>query len=203
MPESGAGAQLRLAGLHEVPTLVRDLSDADAMAGALVENLQREDLNAIEEAEGYRRLVAEFGLKQDQLAQAVGKSRSHVANTSRLLNLPSPVQAEVRKGSLSAGHARALLMHPEPQKAALGGDRSRSERPADRSPGRRAGPRRHGGIAGDRPGRTAETEALERELAEKLGLRVQIAASGSGGHRSLHYSSLDQLDGLVALLSRA
>ncbi len=192
----------QLAGLHEVPTLVRGLSDADAMAGALVENLQREDLNAIEEAEGYRRLGTEFGLKQDQLARAVGKSRSHVANTVRLLNLPSPVQEEVRKGSLSAGHARALLMHPEPQKAALavisrGLNVRQTEalvagRPAPASEELR------------RPaGRNKETEALERELAEKLGLRVQIGHRGPGGTVQLHYSSLDQLDGLVALLSRA
>lgn len=192
----------QLAGLHEVPTLVRGLSDADAMAGALVENLQRKDLNAIEEAEGYRRLGTEFGLKQDQLARAVGKSRSHVANTVRLLNLPSPVQEEVRKGSLSAGHARALLMHPEPQKAALavisrGLNVRQTEalvagRPAPASEELR------------RPaGRNKETEALERELAEKLGLRVQIGHRGPGGTVQLHYSSLDQLDGLVALLSRA
>ncbi len=107
------------AGLHEVPVLVRNLADADAMAAALVENLQRQDLNAIEEAEGYNRLIEEFGMIQETLSSAVGKSRSHVANTLRLLHLPAEVQQEVRRGALSPGHARALLSHPEPAKAAV------------------------------------------------------------------------------------
>ncbi len=102
------------AGLHVVPALVRDLADGEATAASLVENLQRQDLNAVEEAEGYRRLMHEFSMTQDTLAMAVGKSRSHVANTLRLLNLPAGVQANLRDGKLSAGHARALLAHPDP-----------------------------------------------------------------------------------------
>jgi ParB family chromosome partitioning protein len=192
------------AGLHEVPVLIRDLSDADAMAAALVENLQRQDLNAIEEAEGYRRLLEEFGMTQEQLGTAVGKSRSHVANTLRLLNLPLPVQAEVRKGALTAGHARALLGHPDPTAAALsviarGLNVRQTEAMAARrsaSPdGHQASPR----AAGKAP----ETAALEADLSERLGLRVEIHFDGKGGSVRIHYRSLDQLDGIVTLLTRS
>jgi ParB family chromosome partitioning protein len=188
------------AGLHEVPALVRDLSDAEAMAAALVENLQRQDLNAIEEAEGYRRLGDEFGMTQEALGEAVGKSRSHIANTIRLLNLPTSVQGEVKRGSLSAGHARALLSHPEPEKAAMAviarglnvrqtealvsarcdTDDKRKDRNVERDP---------------------ETVALERELSERLGLKVEISFNGKSGAVRIHYRSLEQLDGLVALLA--
>ncbi|MDE2201063.1 MAG: ParB/RepB/Spo0J family partition protein, partial [Rhodospirillales bacterium] len=185
------------AGLHEVPALVRDLSDSDAMAAGLVENLQRQDLNAIEEAEGYRRLVDEFTMTQEALAAAVGKSRSHVANMMRLLNLPPAVQAEVKGGALSAGHARALLAHPEPAKAALaviaGGLSVRqTEALATRKP---ASP------AAERP-KDPETAALERDLSERLGLKVEISFNGSGGSLRILYRSLDQLDGVLALLGR-
>ena len=107
------------AGLHEIPALVRMLTDIMAMAAALVENLQREDLNPIDEGEGYRRLIEEFALTQERVAESVGKSRSHVANTMRLLKLPSAVQTELRRGAISAGHARALLTHPDPARATL------------------------------------------------------------------------------------
>ena len=102
------------------------------MAAALVENLQRQDLNALEEAEGFRRLMDEFGLTQDQLGQAVGKSRSHVANTLRLLALPERVRELLRDGALTAGHARALLTAPDAEMPRAAGGRSRPERPADR-----------------------------------------------------------------------
>jgi ParB family chromosome partitioning protein len=187
------------AGLHEVPALVRALADADAMAAALVENLQRQDLNAMEEAEGYRRLIDEFGLTQDALGQAVGKSRSHVANTLRLLNLPPTVQAEVRGGALSAGHARALLAHPEPEKAALaviarGLNVRQTEALASR-PEAATSPR-------SGPAKDADTRALERTLSERLGLKVEIAFDGKGGTLRIRYRSLEQLDGLIALLTR-
>ena len=103
----------QLVPLHEVPVVIRDLGDREAMAAGLVENLQRQDLNALEEAEGYRRLLEEFGLTQDKLGQAVGKSRSHVANTLRLLALPDRVRELLRDGALTAGHARALLTAPD------------------------------------------------------------------------------------------
>ncbi len=106
-----------LAGLHEIPVLVRDLADADALAVGLIENLQRQDLNAIEEAEGYSRLLDEFGMTQEDLARGVGKSRAHVSNTLRLLKLPGGVRAALTDGRVSAGHARALLAHRSPETA--------------------------------------------------------------------------------------
>jgi ParB family chromosome partitioning protein len=187
------------AGLHEVPVFVRELSDTDAMAAALVENLQRQDLNALEEAEGYRRLIDEFHLTQEQLGAAVGKSRSHVANAIRLMQLPASVQAEIRKGTLSAGHARALLAHPDPAKAALVViARDLSVRQTEALAKQATAPQQ------ERERRSAdpETEALQRELSEKLGLRVEIAFNGKAGHVKIHYKSLDQLDGLLALLNR-
>jgi ParB family chromosome partitioning protein len=189
------------AGLHDVPVLVRDLTDQDAMAAALVENLQRQDLNPIEEAEGYKRLLEEFGLTQDQLGAAVGKSRSHIANTIRLLQLPETVRTEVQAGTLSAGHARALLAHANPEEAARlvianGLNVRQTEALATNRP---PSPAR----ATDAPkARDPETEALERDLSEKLGLKVQIAFDGRGGSVRITYRSLDQLDGLIAILSR-
>ena len=185
----------QIAGLHEVPVLVRELSDIETMAAALVENLQRQDLNPIEEAEGYKRLVDEFRMTQEALAESVGKSRSHVANMLRLLNLPPTVIEEVKKGNLTAGHARALLSHPEPEKAALAvlsrglnvrQTEALSSRKAEAPPAKEKDP---------------ETEALARELSEHLGMRVDIAFDGKGGSVRLSYRSLDQLDSIVALLN--
>jgi ParB family chromosome partitioning protein len=189
----------QIAGLHAVPALIRTLTDAEAMAAALVENLQRQDLNAIEEAEGYRRLLDEFGLIQETLAEAVGKSRSHVANTLRLLNLPGSVQGEVKKGTLTAGHARALLTHPEPEKVALtviaGGLNVRQTEALLA--------RKNSVAAQAKPSiKDPETAALERDLSERLGLKVSIAFDGRGGHVQIQYRSLDQLDSLIALLNR-
>lgn len=189
------------AGLHELPVLVRDLADAEAMAAALVENLQRQDLDAIEEAEGYLRLIREFGMTQDELAQTVGKSRSHIANTLRLLNLPDAVKAEVRSGALSAGHARALLSHPEPEKAALAViARGLNVRQTEAFVSR-AEPTSEVPTASHDPA-DAVTRAVERDLAERLGLRVQISFNGKAGTLRIHYRSLDQLDGLIELLRR-
>lgn len=188
------------AELHEVPALVRDLSDTEAMAAALVENLQRQDLNAIEEAEGYRRLLEEFGLTQEELGTAVGKSRSHVANTTRLLGLPPVVQVEVRKGALSAGHARALLAHPDPAAAALAViARGLNVRQTEALAAGRADPAQ---AAAKPHGKDPETSALEAELSQRLGLKVDIAFNGKGGSVRIHYRSLDQLDGIVTLLNR-
>ncbi|HUZ65779.1 MAG TPA: ParB/RepB/Spo0J family partition protein [Acetobacteraceae bacterium] len=190
------------ASLHEIPALVRTLSDMEAMAAALVENLQRQDLNAIEEAEGYRRLLADFGLTQENLADAVGKSRSHVANTLRLLNLPTPVQAEVKNGALSAGHARALLSHPEPEKAALSvisrglNVRQTEDLVARATPSNT----RHSPSAQAARQKDPETLSLEQDLTSRLGLRVEISYDGRKGAIRIHYNSLDQLDGIVTLL---
>jgi ParB family chromosome partitioning protein len=187
------------AGLHEVPVLIRDLADTEAMAASLVENLQRQDLNPIEEGEGFRRLIEEFGLTQEQLGEAVGKSRSHVANAMRLLHLPAAVRIDVQNGKLSAGHARALLAHPDPEEAAKqviarGLNVRQTEALASAKPS----------VPGDRPEKLKdpETEALERELSSHLGLGVSIAFDGKGGSVTIKYRSLDQLDGVVALLSK-
>jgi ParB family chromosome partitioning protein len=188
------------AGLHEVPVLVRALSDTDAMAAGLVENLQRQDLNGIEEAEGFRRLIDEFGLTQEQLAQAIGKSRPHITNMLRLLGLPPDLQTYVRLGALSAGHARAILNHPKPADAAraiIAGQLSVRQAEAltqqalapedqpDRIPARAANP---------------EAEVLASRLAQKLGLHVRISFDGKRGTVAIAYQSLDQLDGIIALL---
>jgi ParB family chromosome partitioning protein len=190
------------AGLHDVPVLVRDLADGDAMAASLVENLQRQDLNPIEEAEGYRRLIEEFGITQEQLGNAVGKSRSHIANMLRLLNLPKSVRVEVQAGTLSAGHARALLAHANPEEAArLVISRGLNVRQTEALATNREAASRTAGSPAPSP-KDPETEALERDLAEKLGLKVQISFDGKGGHIRLTYRSLDQLDAVIALLSR-
>uniref|UniRef100_A0A8J4H7R4 ParB/RepB/Spo0J family partition protein n=1 Tax=Acidicaldus sp. TaxID=1872105 RepID=A0A8J4H7R4_9PROT len=195
------------AGIHEIPVIVRDLTDSDAMVVALVENLQRQDLNAIEEADGYRRLLEEFGVTQESLGQSVGKSRSHIANTLRLLNLPGAVQNEVRKGTLSAGHARALLAHPEPEKAALAViarqlNVRQTEALVKRASAPESAPGGAPGNARQAAAKDPETEALAHSLSERLGLRVEIAFNGRTGTLSLHYRSLDQLDGIITLLSR-
>ena len=187
------------AGLRELPALVRELTDGEAMAAALVENLQRQDLNAIEEAEGYKRLAEEFGLTQEALGAAVGKSRSHVANLMRLLNLPEFVRSELRRGAISAGHARALLTHPEPDRAARAVvARGLNVRQTEALAQRDAGP----AVTGATRERDPETTAIERDLSERLGLRVALSFDGRGGTVKIAYRSLEQLDGVIALLSR-
>ena len=188
------------AGLHEVPAHVRALSDTDTAAAALVENLLREGLDPIEEAEGFARLMREFGHTQESLASVIGKSRSHVANTLRLLNLPVGIQLLVRDGKLSAGHARALVGHPSAdvlaqriivdglsvrQTEALANRDDNLTNPADKAP------------------RNPDIEALERSLTEQLGLRVTISTRGKGGALQIHYGSLDQLDALLVRLQGA
>ena len=182
------------AGLHEVPVLVRPLSDPEAMAAALVENLQRQDLDAIEEADGYNRLIDDFGLNQEQVGDLVGKSRSHVANTLRLRNLPPSVRAYVQSGALSAGHARALLAHPQPEQAArVVIARGLNVRQTEALGTRPAA----------RPGTTdPERAALERDLSQLLGLRVKVVHGPAGGTVQIAYRTLDQLDGLIAQLQR-
>ena len=184
-------------GLHEVPVIVRALSDAEALEIALVENLQREELSPLEEADAYRRLMAEFGRTQASLAEAVGKSRSHVANTVRLLSLPPPVRHRLDEGELSAGHARALLAAADP--AALAEEvvrRGLNVRATERLVQRRA-------QMPDAPRpriRDPDTVALERDLAAILGLRVTLEPKARGGALTLHYASLDQLDRVLRLL---
>jgi ParB family transcriptional regulator, chromosome partitioning protein len=188
------------AGLHEVPALVHEMTDTEAAAVALVENLQRQDLNAMDEAEGYDRLVTQFEFTQEALGQAVGKSRSHIANTLRLLNLPLAVKEALRKGEISAGHARALLTHPSPE-AALREviDRQLSVRQTEamatrEPPGERT-------LADDLlRGRGPDAVALERHLSEQLGLTVKVTFNGKRGVVQFHYTNLDQLDNLLSRL---
>ncbi len=192
----------QLVGLHEVPVVIRPFGDSEVLEIALVENLQREDLSALEEAEAYSRLMREFGRSQASLAEAVGKSRSHVANTLRLLALPAPVRQSLDEGALSAGHARALLGAPDP--ATLAAEivrRGLNVRATEKLVRRRAA---LGGVKGPPlrsvPARDADTAALEHELATALGLRVTLAPKRRGGSLTLHYASLDQLDRILKLL---
>jgi len=189
----------QIAQLHEVPVVLRDLGDREAMAAGLVENLQRQDLNAMEEAEGYRRLLDDFGLTQEALGQAVGKSRSHVANTLRLLALPREVRDLVSNGILSAGHARTLVTAQDPGRlAAQIVARGLNVRQAEALVAAQARPRPAGS---DRPGRDPDTAALERDLTERLGLRVTVRQQGKAGEVVIRYRDFEQLDGLVRLLS--
>jgi ParB family transcriptional regulator, chromosome partitioning protein len=195
--------------LHEVPAVVRALDDREAMAAALVENLQRQDLNALEEAEGYRRLLDEFGLTQETLGQAVGKSRPHVANTLRLLQLPHRVRELLRDGAITAGHARALLTAENPETLALqvvdrGLNVRQTEALAAAATRPRRGPAEGPAAGAPRRQPAPETAALERDLAARLGLKVAIRhEEGSGrGQVTIRYRDLDQLDGLIRLLNR-
>ena len=191
------------AGLHEIPALVRMLTDLMAMAAALVENLQREDLNPIDEGEGYRRLIEEFDLTQERVAESVGKSRSHIANTMRLLKLPPTVQSELRKGAISAGHARALLAHPDPAGAALAViSQGLNVRQTEALTARQS----EGGSPDrlrERQAKDPDTQAVERELRDRLGLAVSLSRRGQGGHLQITYKTADQLEGLLALLLRS
>ncbi|HQT84760.1 MAG: chromosome partitioning protein ParB [Acidiphilium sp. 37-64-53] len=188
------------AGLHEVPVLVRELSDTDAMAAGLVENLQRQDLDPIEEAEGYQRLLDEFGMIQEDLATAVAKSRPHITNMLRLLNLPSDVQASLRSGDLSSGHARALMQHPDPQAGARTIIANRlTVRQAEAMVAAALTPK-PAPPAPLAPDVNSVTRMLERELIEILGLRVRIRFNGKSGSVNLAYENLGQLDGILALL---
>ncbi|MDE7547999.1 ParB/RepB/Spo0J family partition protein [Acetobacter fabarum] len=192
----------QLAQCHEVPVHVRDLSEADAMAAALVENLQRTDLNPVEEAEGFNRLMDEYSLTQEDLAKAIGKSRPHVANMLRLLKLPDAVRAELKKGTLSAGHARALLPHPNPVAAAAeviarGLSVRQTEALVQKAVEQQTGKP----VVKEKKTQNPEIAALERDLASRLGLKVAVNFDGrKGGSLEIHYTSLDQLDTVLALL---
>lgn len=188
------------AKLHEVPVIERQLSDAEALEIALVENLQREDLSPIDEAEGYRRLMDEFGHIQEDLARILGKSRSHVANMLRLLNLPRSVKSLLDNGDISPGHARALLAAGDPAAAARtvvrrGLNVRQTERliQTENAPARPA-PGTAKGTAAGTPEKDVDTIALERELAALLGLAVEIRSAGEGGSLTVHYHTLEQLD---------
>jgi ParB family chromosome partitioning protein len=189
----------QLAQLHEIPVVIRELDDREALEVALVENVQRQDLSPLEEAEGYRRLMEEFQHTQDILAKSVGKSRSHVANTMRLLALPDPVKQHLEAGRLSAGHARALLNAAEP--VALADDivrRGLNVRQAERL-AQAAKPAK--GSATAAPAKDPDTAALERDLGNLLGLKVTVTFAGRGGALTIHYRTLEQLDDVLRRLN--
>jgi len=191
----------QIAKVHDIPVVIRELTDQEALEIALVENLQRQDLSAPEEAEAYKRLMDEFGHSQEGLARSVGKSRSHVANTLRLLGLPEPVKRLVDDGTLSAGHARALLGTADPTALASkvvknGLNVRQTERLAAETTG--AAPRRK---AAPKPEKDSDTIALERELSTLLGVSVEIRFDGVGGALVLTYRSLEQLDDILHRLT--
>jgi ParB family transcriptional regulator, chromosome partitioning protein len=214
----------QLAGLHQVPVVIRELSDREALEIALIENIQRQDLTALEEAEGYKRLMDEFGHTQEVLAKALGKSRSHIANMLRLLTLPLQVKQMVQEGSLTAGHARALLSVEDPvataqqvierglnvrqveQLAREAHGNTRDEpvaAPAD-APPIGTGPVARAGSApsaASRAGKDPDTIALEQDVTNRLGLRVSISSQGQGGTLSIQYQTLDQLDEVIERLT--
>lgn len=196
------------AQLHQIPVLVRDYSDAEVLEVAIIENIQRADLNAVEEAAGFRQLMDSFGHTQEKLAEALGKSRSHIANLLRLLTLPKDVQNLVREGKLTAGHARALITAENPSELARqvvkeGLSVRATERLAKTVQGERDGAstskRKPAGSTKD-----ADTRALEKDLsaALRMGVLIEHQAGGESGRVVISYDSLDQLDELCNKLSR-
>jgi len=194
------------AKLHELPVIVRDFTDIEVLEVAIIENIQRADLNAAEEAAGYRQLMDRFGHTQEKMAEALGKSRSHIANLLRLLNLPAPVQELLRDGQLSAGHARALVPAQDPLKLAQQVIKGGLSVRATEALVKRQ-------LSGDAPPKAkrdtgteekdADTIALEGDLSANLGMRVQLShkPGQETGQMSIKYTSLDQLDELCRLLS--
>lgn len=196
------------ARLHEVPVVVRELADSETLEIALVENIQRQDLNAIEEAMAYKKLIVEFDHSQEALGKIVNKSRSHVANLLRLLDLPDPVQTMVIEGDLSMGHARALIGAPDAEQLAIRvRDDGLSVRDTEKL-ARNAKPdasRRERQPSFDHGradfSRDADIAALEQQLGDVLGLKVRIAHGDKGGTLTLNYATLDQLDMVCQRLS--
>lgn len=196
------------AKLHELPVIIRDFTDTEVLEVAIIENIQRADLNSIEEAAGYKQLMDRFGHTQEKMAEALGKSRSHIANLLRLLSLPSTVQAHVTQGSLSAGHARALVTARDPDalvKKII--NRGLSVRQTEALV-------KKSQQSGDDPGLTAtqkqtssakdaDTRALEEDLAAATGVKVTLShkPNAESGQLTLHYSTLEQLDDLCRKLS--
>ena len=189
------------AGLGAIPALVRALNDDRALEIAIVENVQREDLNAMEEAQAYRALMGRFGYTQDKAAAVVGKSRSHVANTLRLMQLPEAVQDHVLFGRLTAGHARAILTAANPEALAQTIlDKGLSVRAAeDLAKGRSARPAAPGRA---RPAKDPNTAALEADLEDVLGMAVELVDRGGAGEVKIRYANLDQLDEIIRRLGR-
>lgn len=191
----------QLAGLAEIPVIVRDVDDRTALELAIVENVQRADLNPLEEALGYEQLIAEHGYTQNDLGEIIGKSRSHVANSLRLLKLPEPVRDMLAEGSLSAGHARALVSTPDPLALAKTiATKGLSVRDAERLAQNQIRAQSEPSAAIQREAKDSDTIALERSLSDRLGLSVTINHKGAGGQIRIGYKSLDQLEEICRLL---
>ncbi|MBW8813740.1 MAG: ParB/RepB/Spo0J family partition protein [Caulobacterales bacterium] len=192
--------------LTTIPGFVRHMGDDEALEIAIIENVQREDLNPMEEARAYRALMDRHGYTQEKVAGAVGKSRSHVANTLRLMQLPDPVQEHLVHGRLTAGHARALLSAGDPETLARAIiDRGLTVRDAEAMAKGGAGPSSGGGGkagSGPRKAKDADTAALEVDLEEALGMGVDIADRGGAGEVRITYASLEQLDEICRRLTR-
>ena len=190
------------AGLHDVPVIVRDVGDKEALELAIIENVQRADLNPLEEAMGYGQLIEQFEYTQQDLAQVIGKSRSHVANTLRLLRLPEDVREMVASGTLTAGHARTLITAEDPATLArqiVSGGLSVREAEALSQQREIAG--KNKSSASSSADRDADTVALERRLSDALGLSVSLAHGERGGKLEIRYKTLEQLDGICAKLT--
>lgn len=192
----------QLAKLHEVPAIVRELNDTEVLEVAIIENIQRSDLNSIEEAAGYRQLMDKFGHTQEQMATALGKSRSHIANVLRLLNLPDDVQELVVEGKLTSGHARSLITSEDPsslarQVVAKGLSVRETERLTKKPRNSNSAPRRR------TVEKDADTRALEQDLSANLGMKVSIEhdAASERGRVVISYDSLLELDELCGALS--
>ena len=187
----------QMAKLHDVPVVVREMPDAEALELAIIENVQRADLNILEEAAAYQELVERFGRTQEQIAQEVGKSRPHIANTVRLLRLPDSVKALLREGKLTAGHARTLLNAADPEAAAraiLAGGMTVREAEQRSVPKKKRG---------GKPSPDPNIAQLETSISNRLGLKVQIIHKGNkGGEIRISYSSLEQMDEVARRLSR-
>ncbi len=193
----------QLAKLHEVPALIRDYDDIEMLEVAIIENIQRAELNSIEEAAGYRQLMDKFGHTQEKIAEALGKSRSHIANLLRLLNLPDSVQSMVRNGKLSAGHARALVTALDPEalaKSIVG--KGLSVREAESLVRKEGKGRRPRGVS-KKPEKDADTKALEGDLsaATKMTVRIDHEPGGNAGKIIITYQSLEDLDLLCNALA--
>jgi ParB family chromosome partitioning protein len=213
----------QLAQLHQVPIVLRSLNDRDVLEIAIIENVQRQDLSPLEEAIGYQRLMEEFDYTQEQMAERIGKSRPHIANMLRLLDLPPAVRDLLASGDLTTGHARALIKADDPvalatQVVTQGLNVRQTEKLAQehKPTAKAAGKASNGKTAGGKPsvgtgasGKTrtapedkdADTRALERDLEQRLGLKVEIEFDGTGGEVIVHYRSLEQLDEIIGKLN--
>jgi ParB family chromosome partitioning protein len=191
------------AGLHAVPIVQLDVSDGEALELAIIENVQRTDLNPLEEAMGYQSLASEFGHGQEAIAKIVGKSRSHVANTLRLLKLPDSVKAYINAGKISAGHARMLIGQPDPEKIARDiVERGLNVRQVEALAQERAEASGRTSKSRKRSIKDADTLALEKRLSDALGLTVAIDHRGQGGRLDIRYRNVEQLDEVIRRLEK-